>query len=41
MLSVHFVSIKIFNGRIGNHPTDCWITPFEVHGSRFAFIDDG
>jgi hypothetical protein len=20
---------------------DCWITPFEVHGSRFAIMDDG
>jgi hypothetical protein len=37
-LSVRFVLIEIFSGRIGNYPTDCRITPFDVHGSRFAFM---
>jgi hypothetical protein len=34
------VSIEIFSGRIGNYSIDCRITPFEVHGSRFTFMDD-
>jgi hypothetical protein len=35
------VSIEIFSGRFGNYPTNYRITPFEVHGSRYAFMDDG
>jgi hypothetical protein len=38
---VRFVSIEILSGHIRIYPTDYRITPFEVHGSLFIFMDDG